>query len=49
MLWEAYSLHGEIPILIHEGLVSNSEQGDVPGFDRRRRGVDREQLDIQGV
>jgi hypothetical protein len=45
----SYALHGEVPVLVHEGLVADGEEGDMPGPDVRRRRVYREELDVQGV
>jgi hypothetical protein len=43
---ESYSLHGQIPVFIHECLVSDCKKRDLPGLDRGRGWVNREQLDV---
>lgn len=44
-----YSLHGKVPILVHERLIPHGEQGDLPRLDRRRSRIHRKQFDIQGI
>ena len=43
------ALHCQIPIFIHERLISDGEQGDLPCLDRRGSRVNREQLDVQRI
>ena len=43
------ALHCEVPVLVHERLVADGEDRDVPGFNGRRWGVGREELDVEGV
>lgn len=45
----SYSLHGQIPILVHEGLIPHCKQWDVPCLDRWRGRIYREQLYVQCV
>lgn len=44
-----YPLHGQIPVLVHEGLVADREQRHMPCLDRRRGRIDGEELDVEGV
>ena len=44
-----YPLHGQVPVLIHESLVSQREERHLPGLDGWGRRVYREKLDVQGV
>lgn len=44
-----YPLHCKIPIFIHESLVTNCEQRDVPRLDGRGSRIDWKELDIQSV
>lgn len=45
----AYPLHRKIPIFIHERLIANSEERNMPRLDRQWGRIDREQLDVQGI
>lgn len=44
-----YPLHSQVPVLIHEGLVSQREERHLPGLDGRGRGIYREKFDVQSV
>lgn len=44
-----YPLQCKIPILIHERLISNGKQRNLPCLDGRRSGINWKQLDIQSV
>lgn len=44
-----YPLHGQVPVLIHEGLVSQREERHLPGLDGRGRWIYREKLYVEGV
>jgi len=47
--WVDYSLHREIPVLIHQCLVANREKRDLPCPYWSRGRVSRKQLDVEGV
>lgn len=43
------ALHGQVPVLVHERLRPDSEEGHLPGFDGRWGRVGGEELDVEGV
>ena len=42
-------LHCEVPVLVHQRLWPDGEDGDMPGLDGWRRVVGGEEFDVEGI
>ena len=43
------ALHGQIPVLVHQRLRTDGEDGDMPGFHRWRWSVGGKELEVESI